>query len=238
MEDIKDTYNKLARVYAQHVDQDSPYNADYERPAMLKEIPENLKGKKVLDAGCSAGWYTDVLTSRGADVTGIDISPAMIEVAKQRLNSDAHLLCHDLKTTLPFQNDEFDYIASSLTLHYLKDWAFTFSEFQRVLRPNGTFLFSTHHPFMDFTKFPCDDYFETKLLKDTWNKPNLTIDVSFYRRSMEQIMRDTTKFFSLEALYEPRPHERMKETAPKSYQYLKTHPHFLIIKAKCRKEDG
>jgi ubiquinone/menaquinone biosynthesis C-methylase UbiE len=235
LKNITETYDQLANTYENNVDMNSPYNTLYERPAMLKMIPEQLKDKKVLDAGCSAGWYSVELVKKGADVTGIDISPKMVEAAKRRLHNKAQFLCQDLQKELPFEDNKFDFIISSLTLHYIEDWESTFNEFNRVLKSAGTLLFSVHHPFMDFTNFNCEDYFQKQVLNDVWKKDGVTTEVSFYRRPMQSIISDTGQFFSIEKLVEPQPEERMKMTDPSSYSYLMTKPHFLIIKANSRK---
>ncbi|MBU9710922.1 class I SAM-dependent methyltransferase [Evansella tamaricis] len=224
-------FDVLSEYYADSVDNGaSPYNSHYERPAMLQEIPEHLEGWKVLDAGCAAGWYSEKLTERGAQVSGIDLSPKMIEAAKKRFNVKGTFLCHDIRQALPFKDDEFDFILSSLTLHYIKDWEPTFREFHRVLKSGGFILFSVHHPFMDFTYFQCEDYFEKKRMSDTWKKGEWEVKVNYYRRTLQELIKDTTKFFSLDKLVEPQPVEGFKEIHPKAYEYLMKNPHFVIIK--------
>ncbi|MDA2476037.1 class I SAM-dependent methyltransferase [Bacillus cereus group sp. Bce025] len=228
---IKDTYDKLASTYKENLDFANPYNSYYERPAMMELIPKELEGKKILDAGCAAGWYTSQFIKRGANVTAIDVSPEMVKAAKENIGEEATFLCHDLQETLPFEDNTYDVIVSSLTLHYLENWNQVFQEFRRVLKPGGELIYSIHHPFMDFTKFPCKNYFEKQLLIDTWVKPNITIEVTFFRRSLQDILNETTNYFVLEEIVEPKAIEKMKEVDEKSYYYLNTNPHFLIIKA-------
>lgn len=58
---------------------------DRMRAAMLSMLPENLEGWRILDAGCGAGAMSVELARRGADVTGIDLSPGIISFATAHL---------------------------------------------------------------------------------------------------------------------------------------------------------
>lgn len=58
---------------------------DAMRATMLSRLPEDLRGARVLDAGCGTGAMTAELAARGADVTAIDISPALVQIASSRL---------------------------------------------------------------------------------------------------------------------------------------------------------
>jgi magnesium-protoporphyrin O-methyltransferase len=62
---------------------------DAMRAVLLSYLPEDLRGYRVLDAGCGTGALAQVLAARGADVVAIDLSPQLIAVAEQR--TPAHL---------------------------------------------------------------------------------------------------------------------------------------------------
>jgi ubiquinone/menaquinone biosynthesis C-methylase UbiE len=232
-------YDKLAKDYEKHVDTMSGHNAYYERPAMMKLLPESLSGLTVLDAGCAAGWYAEQLADRGAAVTAVDMSPAMIEACRRRVSGRAEALVCDLTGPLPFADESFNLIVSSLTLHYIADWAPTFREFHRVMKPGGRFVFSVHHPFMDYTLFDRPDYFAHELLSEVWNKQESgPVEVTFYRRPMQEVVNATSRQFVLEQMVEPQPsaadkdRPEAREWYAKWFDRLSTRPHFLIVQAR------
>ncbi len=61
---------------------------DEMRAALLSRLPADLTGARVLDAGCGAGQMTAELAARGATVLAADISPSLIDIAKERLPRD------------------------------------------------------------------------------------------------------------------------------------------------------
>ena len=58
------------------------------RDLLLSRLPPDLSGQRILDAGCGAGQMTAELAARGADVVAVDISPSLVEIAKDRLASN------------------------------------------------------------------------------------------------------------------------------------------------------
>jgi magnesium-protoporphyrin O-methyltransferase len=58
---------------------------DRMRALMLSRLPEDLRGARVLDAGCGAGQMTVELARRGAEVVAVDISPSLVDIAELRL---------------------------------------------------------------------------------------------------------------------------------------------------------
>ncbi|MEK3887507.1 class I SAM-dependent methyltransferase [Bacillus sp. FSL K6-3431] len=228
---VKETYNQLAHDYEHNVDYKNLYNIAYERPAMISQLPESIANKHILDAGCAAGWYTLQLAKLGAKVTATDISPNMVAATKRRVGEKSDVFCMNLEDKLPFEDESFDFIVSSLVLHYIKDWNKTFSEFRRILKPEGKLLFSVHHPFMDIKMSESKDYFSTELIIDEWKRGGKMLEVPFYRRPLHLILKETLEYFTIERVVEPQPTIKFKALEPEKYENLMKNPHFIIIKA-------
>jgi magnesium-protoporphyrin O-methyltransferase len=58
---------------------------DAMRAMMLAQLPDDLTGLRILDAGCGTGLMTAELARRGAAVVAVDISPRLIAIARDRL---------------------------------------------------------------------------------------------------------------------------------------------------------
>src|SRR5689334_22909629 len=105
MERVND-YDSFAGAYAAE-NESSLVNAHYERPAMLA-LAGDVAGRHILDAGCGSGPLSAALRERGAVVTGVDASAAMLALARRRLGADAALHEVDLRNRLPFPDGTFD----------------------------------------------------------------------------------------------------------------------------------
>jgi len=152
-----DHYDSFAADYSAE-NESSLLNAYYERPAMI-DLAGDVDGRRVLDAGCGSGPLSAALRAKGAIVTGFDGSPAMLELARQRLGDDAALHVADLSRPLPFADGAFDDIVASLVLHYLRDWATPLAELRRLLKPGGRLILSVNHPIVYKLLYPDADYF-------------------------------------------------------------------------------
>jgi SAM-dependent methyltransferase len=127
MTEVND-YDGFARDYARNAET-NPYNALYERPAILALAGE-VAGLRVLDAGCGPGVQAAQLAARGATVTGVDLSADLLAIARTR--SDATFLQHDLTERMPFADAEFDVATAIEVLEHVPDPAHTVAEMARV----------------------------------------------------------------------------------------------------------
>jgi SAM-dependent methyltransferase len=158
----------------------------------------------------------------------------MIKHAELRLQSvggEAELHVQDLSQPLDFLRDgSVDGILAPLVLHYLRDWGPTLKEFLRVLRPEGWFVMSTHHPTTEAMRFDVPNYFAVELLEDYWSWVGT---VKFYRRPLSAITGALVSAgFVIETLAEPLPDETFRTEKPDAYQRILKHPDFLMIRAK------
>jgi SAM-dependent methyltransferase len=228
-----DAYTQLADAYAARIDTKA-HNALYDRPAVLSLLPP-VEGKRVLDAACGPGVYTEWLVGRGAIVTGVDVCPRMLELARLRLGDKASFVQADLGRPLDFlPASSFDLILSALTLDYLRDWDAVFREFFRVLRTPGHLVFSAGHPSDEYYEHhPEGNYFEVERVSYEWRGFEPVVRMPYYRRPLSAMLDPLLGAgFVLERLLEPRPLPEFQEHDPADYEKLMRRPGFICIRAR------
>lgn len=224
----RDTYDAMAADYVAHVET-SPYTALYEAPGLGALLPL-LAGRQVLDAGCGTGRTSARLAAAGADVVGFDVSPEMLSRARERVPAASFVLA-DLAEPLPFGDDSFDLVVASLVIHYLQDWVSPLREVRRVLRPDGAFVLSTHHPAMDLELSSSGDYYATELVTDRWSVGERVYDVRFWRRPLSEMFRAIAHGgFRVDELSEPQPLAECRHLFPEAWEHLTRRPQFLFLR--------
>jgi len=107
------------------------------------KITGNLKELSVIDIGCGIGNFLPTLSQRFSKVVGIDFSPKMIDIAKEKTKSytNIQLLVRDARDLTEFHN-QFDVAVSvnSVLLPKIVDVEKILSQANQVLKENGTFL--------------------------------------------------------------------------------------------------
>lgn len=93
------------------------------RDTLLSWLPQDLSGRRILDAGCGTGMLAIEVARRGGDVVGIDVSPQLIEIGKERLPEDVKgkISLHS-GDMLDAGFGDFDHIVSmDVLIHYESD---------------------------------------------------------------------------------------------------------------------
>jgi len=120
-------WNQRARAWAEHW----PRLSLPARTAVLDEL--HLRpGTRLLDAGCGTGELLAQAASRGAEVSGLDASPAMLLLAQEQL-PDADLRVGDI-ARLPWADNAFDVATAFNVVQFTDDIPITIAELARVAR--------------------------------------------------------------------------------------------------------
>jgi SAM-dependent methyltransferase len=90
---------------------------------------------RVLDVGCGAGRFCRMAADRGARVSGLDATPALIEIARERIpNGDFRV--GDMEE-LPWVDDSFDFVTGFNSFFIAADTVNALAEARRVVRPGA-----------------------------------------------------------------------------------------------------
>jgi ubiquinone/menaquinone biosynthesis C-methylase UbiE len=200
------------------------YRYEFFGPAQVA-LCGDVDGVSLLDVGCGNGYFSREMASRGARVTGIDISPRMIHHAKRqemarplgieyRALDAATLASH-------FDRESFDMATSCVALQDMPDIPRVLEAVRMVLRPNRRFVASITHPCTDTPfrewerdgsrrkRWLCiDRYFERGPIRYTWTRWG----DEFTTEAMHATLEDWFTWileagFQVRGVREPRPAE-------------------------------
>jgi len=136
--DLVELYDKSAESY------DLEYQTSAGRYFMMGKIKTALdlggfnKGDNILEVGCANGVYTFEFARMGFDMTGLDLSPKNIEVAKERAKkmniNNVKFLVGDAERLSMFSDNTFDGAISFSTLRYVPNPQKAINEIYRVIK--------------------------------------------------------------------------------------------------------
>lgn len=235
--EIKKTYNQVASDYhKKRLDpKSSTWNNYLEAPAIESILRPLVDGKKVLDLGCGTGLLTNQIKKWGGDVNGVDLSEEMIKIAKHNINNIDFQVSKS--NDLPFTDNEYDIIASSLVMHYVKDLRPSFQEMARVLNQNGELIFSMHHPFnesFNLEKFKKDGY---PVVRPYFNNIHYYwrmcgAEFLSFHHTFENIIKALkSSGFVLKDMIECRPDPSLKDKFD-DYEFTSQYPTFCLFHAR------
>ena len=92
-------------------------------------------GTRLLDIGCGSGYAAAMAAARGARVTGIDITPALIEIARERV-ADGEFVIGGMDE-LPFEDGRFDAAVGFNAFQFADEPTRAIGQAARVVRPRG-----------------------------------------------------------------------------------------------------
>jgi ubiquinone/menaquinone biosynthesis C-methylase UbiE len=105
--------------------------------ASLLDATHAGPGTRVLDAGCGSGELVGLALERECVVVGTDLAPGMMQLCKSTPRLAAASFFEASTEELPFENDRFDVVISSMSIHFCDDVTTAFRELHRVVKPGG-----------------------------------------------------------------------------------------------------
>ena len=162
--------------YAEHFDQHLEI-LEYKAPQLLYDATiktcRDIKNWNILDLGCGTGLCGEKFKSLANKLIGIDLSPKMIEIAKQK-NVYNQLQVGDIASKMLDYNN-IDLIIASDTLVYIGDLHQIFMNCSKILKPNGWFVFTIEptdiYPYLlqKTARFAhCEKYIEELSIKNNF----------------------------------------------------------------------
>jgi SAM-dependent methyltransferase/ribosomal protein S18 acetylase RimI-like enzyme len=206
IEELQISYDRVAEEYAnQYADEFDDKSLDRQ---LLDRLAEEVRGTgPVCDLGCGPGQVARYLCDRGVDAFGLDLSPGMVEQARQ-LNPGIEFKQGNM-LSLDVEDESWGGIAAFYSIIHVprKDVTRALRELARVLRPGGLLLLSFH---LGQEVIHFDEFLEEKVSVDSY---------FFQRDEMEGYLRSAG--FEIEDVVERPPYESVEYQSRRAYIFAR-----------------
>lgn len=129
----RESFNKQAEKF------DSSYYGAHGKKMhkIIGDKLEHFQFNTLLDVGCGTGNFLLLISSKfDVQIAGVDLSPDMLAIAKDKLDKTADLRIGDSEK-LPFEDENFDIVTCTDSFHHYPHPENVLKEFKRVLKPKG-----------------------------------------------------------------------------------------------------
>jgi 2-polyprenyl-3-methyl-5-hydroxy-6-metoxy-1,4-benzoquinol methylase len=184
-------YDDYASQYAAYVvwrEQAAPDTDPFGLLLPLLDLLGDITGRRVLDAGCGEGYLARVLAAREAHVTGIDLSPRLIELAHAKNPGGIDYRVADLSQPLPGMAGYFDAAASYLVLNDVKDYRGFAVTLAASLKPGGRLVLALNNPYSAVIDHHAADYFDSGAVSRYRGLWEIGIKTYYHHRTLENYL--------------------------------------------------
>ncbi len=209
------------------------YRFEFFGPAQV-ELCGDVRGLRVIDLGCGAGYFSRQMAARGAAVTGVDISERQIEHARRHEAGTPlgieYIVMDATEVGGRFERESFDLVTSCLALQDMPQPGEVTAQAFRLLRPGGRMNASITHPFTDTPyrewerdengdklALKIDRYFDTGPVEYTWPASRQKYEwksAGLHATLSEWLAWMLDAGFLLRGVTEPRPTEEQLAARP------------------------
>jgi ubiquinone/menaquinone biosynthesis C-methylase UbiE len=139
------SWGSVAGWYNNVVNDTDSYQTKVILPNILRLVaPE--KDKKILDVACGQGYFSHALSTNGAKITGVDISPELINIAKKHAGHNEEFHVASAEDMSKFKENQFDIAISILAIQNIERMGDVFKEISRLVKKDGKFFIVLNHP--------------------------------------------------------------------------------------------
>lgn len=175
--DAISSWGKASQESIESFGEEGDFTRKYLLNAVIFALLGDVKGKRILDAGCGQGYLSRLLAKRGALVTGVEPADAWYRYALDREETEQLGITYqqaDLSSwTSP--NEAFDYVIANMVFMDIPDFQPALHNCVQALKHGGGLIFSLLHPCFEETGaawrekgyVETRDYFQERAIKQS-----------------------------------------------------------------------